>query len=54
MVEMGFLGDFNKGFVSIVGAFCIFAIIGFIVSGLTENCAGFSPDSNDSNFSNGV
>lgn len=36
MVEMGLLGDFSKGFVIMIGVFCIFAIIGFVVSWMTE------------------
>jgi hypothetical protein len=36
MVKMGLLGDFSKGFVIMIGVFCIFAIIGFVVSWVTE------------------
>jgi len=41
MVEMGLLGDFSKGFVIMIGVFCTFAIVGFIVSGLIETTLVF-------------
>jgi cbb3-type cytochrome oxidase subunit 3 len=36
MVEMDLLADFSKGLIIMIGVFCIFAIIGFVVSWVTE------------------